>query len=64
VLALAFVVYTIYKNVVGVEGPYRVFPYIIVAWLVVALIVVITVPGLAGRVRTRLASGDSAPELE
>jgi len=30
----------------------------------VALIVVFTVPGLAGRVRTRLASGDSAPELE
>jgi len=63
VLALAFVVYTIYKNVVGVEGPYRIFPYIILAWLIIALVVVFTVPGLAQRVRTRLASNDAAVEL-
>ena len=63
VLALAFVVYTIYKNVVGVEGPYRVFPYIILAWLVLATIVVFAVPGLAERVRSRLASGDAAADV-
>ncbi|HEV2639556.1 MAG TPA: APC family permease [Actinocrinis sp.] len=64
VLALAFVVYTIYKNVVGVEGPYRVFPYIILAVLVVASLTVLVVPGLADRVRTQIAdpAAESAPE--
>lgn len=63
VLGLAFVVYTIYKNVVGVSGPYRFFPYIILAWLLLALIVVFAVPGLAERVRSRLASSDAAADL-
>ncbi len=60
VFGLAFVLYTLYKNVVGVHGPYRVFPYLIAAWLVLATIVVLVVPGLAERVRTRLASDDTA----
>jgi amino acid transporter len=60
VLALAFVLYTIYKNVVGVEGPYRVFPYIVLAVLVVAGILVAAVPGLAARVRASV--GSSAEE--
>lgn len=62
VLALGFVVYTIYKNVVGVSGPYRIFPYIILAWLVLASIVVFAVPGLADRVRSRLASAEAAAD--
>lgn len=55
VLALAFVIYTIYKNVVGVKGPYRYFPYIVLVWLAVATVLVFTVRGLAQRVRRRLA---------
>lgn len=55
VLALAFVLYTIYKNVVGVEGPYRFFPYIVLAVLAVAAVVVVAVPGLADRVRSQIA---------
>ncbi|ATY12293.1 amino acid permease [Amycolatopsis sp. AA4] len=54
VLAFAFIVYTIFKNVVGVSGPYRFFPYIILAVLVVATVVVVAVPGLADRVRERI----------
>ncbi len=60
VLALAFVLYTIYKNVVGVVGPYRFFPYLVLAWLVLGAIVVLTVPGLADRVRARLTASESA----
>ena len=58
VLALAFVVYTIYKNVVGVSGTYQVFPYVILGILVVATIIVVAVPGLADRVRARIADHD------
>jgi amino acid transporter len=54
ILALAFVLYTIYKNVVGVEGPYRVFPYVVLAVLVVAGVLVVAVPGLTARVRDRI----------
>jgi len=62
VLALGFVLYTIFKNVVGVEGPYRVFPFVIAAWLVIATVVVFAVPGLADRVRSRLSAVDESTE--
>jgi amino acid transporter len=58
ILALAFVVYTIYKNVVGVAGPYRYFPYYVLAWLVLAGLIVFFVDGLQERVRARLDSAD------
>lgn len=51
----AFVVYTIYKNVVHVPSPYSYFGWIVLAWLVAGAAVVALVPGLAGRVRTGLA---------
>jgi len=54
VLALAFVVYTVYKNIVGVAGPYRVFPYIILGVLAVGTVVVSAVPGLVDRIRARI----------
>lgn len=57
-LAMAFVVYTIYKNVVGVEGPYRIFPYIVLAVLLIAAVIVGTVPGLAQRVAAQLNAED------
>lgn len=59
VLAMAFVLYTIYKNVVGVEGPYRLFPWVVLAVLVVAAVVVSATPGLAARVGARIG-----PEAE
>lgn len=62
VLALAFVLYTIYKNSVGVHGPYRVFPFVVLGVLVVATAVVALVPGLAERVRGRIADPGVADE--
>jgi amino acid transporter len=52
----AFVVYTIYKNVVNVPAPYSYFGWIVLVWLLIGLALVVLVPGLAGRVRTGLAT--------
>jgi len=60
VLALAFVGYTIYKNVVGVVGPYRFFPYIVLGWLLIAVIMLMVVPGLTGRLRKGLSDPNDA----
>lgn len=61
ILAFAFVVYTIYKNVVGVHGPYVWFPYVVLAVLAAATATVMIVPGLATRVSERIASGQELP---
>ena len=54
----AFVCYTIYRNVfIGQTGALQSTPYIEVLYLIVGLIVVLVVPGLAGRVRRGLAAG-------
>jgi hypothetical protein len=52
----AFVIYTIYKNVVHVASPYSYFGWLVLAWLVVGAAIVALVPGLATRVRTGLAT--------
>lgn len=56
VVAFLFVAYTIYKNAVGLEYPYNTFPYIVAAWLVVGVLLVLFTPGLARRVRENLAA--------
>jgi amino acid transporter len=56
----AFVIYTIYKNVVHVASPYSYFGWLVLVWLLVGLALVALVPGLAGRVRSGLALA-SAP---
>lgn len=58
IAGLAFVVYTIYKNVVGVSGPYLYFPYYVLAWLIIGFVLVTAVPGVVGRVRSQLADDD------
>jgi amino acid transporter len=52
----AFVIYTIYKNVVHVASPYSYFGWLVLAWLLIGLAIVAVVPGLAGRVRAGLAT--------
>ena len=52
----AFVVYTIYKNVVHVASPYSYFGWLVLAWLVAGAAIVALVPGLATRVRAGLAT--------
>lgn len=59
----AFVVYTLYKNVIGVVFPYDRFPYIIAAWLVIGLGIVILSPGLADRVARGLKRSEADPAV-
>ena len=56
----AFVIYTIYKNVVHVPSPYSYFGWLVLIWLLIGLAIVAFVPGLARRVRIGLAQS-SAP---
>ncbi len=60
VLAIITLGYTIYKNWAGTKVPYSYFPYFVIVWLAVGLVIVLAVPGLAGRVRARLAEGDNS----
>jgi hypothetical protein len=54
----AFVCYTIYRNVfIGQTGALASTPAIEIVYLIVGLVVVLVVPGLAGRVRRGLAAG-------
>src|SRR6201995_4263563 len=54
----AFVCYTIYRNVfIGQTGANANTPYIEIAYLIVGVVVVLAVPGLAGRVRRGRAVG-------
>jgi amino acid transporter len=53
-----FVCYTIYRNVfIGQTGALANTPYFEVVYLIIGLVVVLTAPGLAGRVRRGLAAG-------
>jgi amino acid transporter len=54
VLGIAFLCYTIYKNVAGTSAPYDRFPWIVLAWLVVGALVVALAPGVARRIGVAL----------
>src|SRR5918997_416335 len=56
VVALVILVYVIYANVFPVpDFPFNIFPYIVAAWLIVGLAIVLLVPGLARRIGVGLA---------
>jgi amino acid transporter len=59
ILALALVLYTIYKNAVGLSAPYSWFPYMVAAWLLIGVAITLR-RGLVGRVAAalRASSGD------
>jgi amino acid transporter len=53
-LGIAFLVYTIYKNVQGVPFPYDRFPFWVGGWLVVGLVFILLAPKLARRIGAAL----------
>jgi hypothetical protein len=56
VVALVILAYVIYANVYPVpDFPFNIFPYIVAAWLVLGLGIVLLVPGLARRIGVNLA---------
>jgi hypothetical protein len=55
VLGIAFLGYTLYKNVSGVVFPYSRFWIVVAAWLVLGLGIVLLTPQLASRIGASLA---------
>ena len=55
VIAIAFLAYTIYKNIKGATFPYDRFPFVVAIWLLVGLAIVLALPGLARRIGAGLA---------
>jgi amino acid transporter len=64
VLGMAFLGYVIYKQVSGQSFPYDRFPYLVLGWLVLSLVVVIAAPGLARRLGEGLARREGLAEEE
>ena len=59
VLGIAFLAYTLYRQVVPVPAsPYKYFPYAVVVYLLIGAALVIAVPGMAARVGTGLARSE------
>ncbi len=54
-LGIAFLIYTLYKNVQGVAFPYSRFPLVVGIWLAVGLVIVLALPGLSARIGKSLA---------
>jgi hypothetical protein len=50
VVGIAFLLYTIYRNVHGVPFPYDRFPWVVLAWLVLGGAFILLAPGLARRI--------------
>lgn len=61
VLALALVLYTIWRNAVGLDAPYSWFPYVVLAWLALGAALSL-LPGLSGRVRASLDRSQASAE--
>jgi len=56
VIALAILAYVLYANVYPVpDFPFNIFPYVVAAWLLLGLGIVLLVPGLARRIGANLA---------
>ncbi len=62
VIGIAFLVFTIYKNVAGTEAPYSRFPWIVLAWLAVGALIVAVAPGVARRIGIALTREVTEPD--
>ena len=59
VAAVLFLFYTLYRNVYPVPAwPYNLFPYIVAAWVLLAVIAVYAIPGFARTIGDRLRDED------
>jgi amino acid transporter len=54
-LGIAFLLYTLYKNVQGVAFPYSRFPLVVGIWLAIGLAIIVATPRLASRIGVSLA---------
>ncbi|MEA2275049.1 MAG: hypothetical protein QOC78_9 [Solirubrobacteraceae bacterium] len=61
-LAIAFLGYTIYKNVHGTSFPYNRFPIVVAIWLAVGIAISVAFPGLARSIGEGLARREGLAE--
>ncbi len=54
-IGIAFLLYTLYKNVQGVAFPYSRFPLVVGIWLAIGLAIIVATPRLATRIGASLA---------
>jgi amino acid transporter len=64
ILAIAALVYTLYKNVWGPAHPYNLFPYYILGWLLLGVAITIAFPRLAHRIGRNLAEAEGITGAE
>jgi amino acid transporter len=57
-IAIAFLGYTIYKNIEGTSFPYDRFPYVVGAWLVVGIAITLVFPALTRSIGASLARSE------
>jgi amino acid transporter len=50
ILGVAYLVYVFYEQLVGVSAPYTYFPFMVAAWCVLGLVLVLARPSLAQRI--------------
>jgi hypothetical protein len=60
-IAIAFLGYTIYKNIEGTSSPYNRFPYVVAAWLVVGIAITLAFPALTRSIGASLARSEGLP---
>jgi amino acid transporter len=53
-VAIGALVYVEYKNVHGIPYPYDRFPYVVLGWLVLAVLIMVVFPGLVRRIGANL----------
>jgi amino acid transporter len=61
VVGIAFLCFTIYKNVHGAVAPYSHFPWYVLAWLAVGALFILLAPQVSKRIGERLTSELEAP---
>ena len=57
-IAIAFLGYTIYKNIEGTSFPYDRFPYVVGAWLVIGIAITLAFPALTRSIGASLARSE------
>ena len=57
-IAVAALVYVLYKNVKGVAYPYKWFPYVVLGWLVLGAAIIAAAPQLARRIGANLTRAE------
>jgi amino acid transporter len=63
-IAIAFLGYTIYKNIEGTSFPYDRFPYVVGAWLVVGIAITLAFPALTRSIGASLARSEGLAQEE